>query len=144
MADNEEVLDSPTGWVADHIKQYVETGGEDGHVRNGATALLLTTRGRRSGKLRRTALFYGQDGDRYLVVASKGGAPEHPLWYDNLVAEPQVGIQVMADVFDAKARTATPEEKAQLWPIVTKIWPAYDDYQKKTDRDIPLVIIERA
>ncbi|MCX6023900.1 MAG: nitroreductase family deazaflavin-dependent oxidoreductase [Chloroflexi bacterium] len=144
MADNEEVLDSPTGWVADHIKQYVETGGEDGHVRNGATALLLTTRGRRSGKLRRTALFYGQDGDRYLVVASKGGAPEHPLWYENLAAEPKVGIQVMADVFDATARTATPEEKAQLWPIVTKIWPAYDDYQKKTDRDIPLVIIERA
>lgn len=145
MADNveAEVVDSPRGWVADHIKRYVETGGEDGHLSNGVPALLLTTTGRRSGQLRRTALFYGKDGDRYVVVASTGGAPTHPFWYLNLTAAPKVRVQVMADVFDATARTATAEERARLWPMMASIFPLYDEYQKKTDREIPVVVIER-
>jgi deazaflavin-dependent oxidoreductase (nitroreductase family) len=105
--------------------------------------LLLTVRGRKSGKLRRTALIYGQDGDRYIVVASKGGAPEHPEWYLNLVANPEVQLQVGADKFTAKARTATAEEKPALWRLMTSVWPDYDSYQKKTEREIPVVILER-
>jgi deazaflavin-dependent oxidoreductase (nitroreductase family) len=88
-------------------------------------------------------LIYGRDGDNYLLVASQGGAPDHPQWYKNLAANPEVQLQVLADRFTARARTATPEEKARLWPIMTAHWPAFDDYQQKTTRDIPLVILER-
>ncbi|MDP9382277.1 MAG: nitroreductase family deazaflavin-dependent oxidoreductase, partial [Chloroflexota bacterium] len=109
----------------------------------GVPTLLLTTRGRRSGKPRRTALIYGLDGDRYLVVASKGGAQQHPLWYLNLLEHPEVEIQVGGDRFRASARTATAEEKPRLWERMTQIWPAYDEYQTKTDRDIPVIILER-
>jgi len=140
---NEQPIDNAEGWVADHIRKYVETDGAEGHIWNGVPTLLLTTTGRRSGKLRRTALIYGQDGDRYLIVASKGGAQEHPLWYRNLVDQPEVQLQVGADRFRARAHTASPEEKARLWPIMTKVWPAYDQYQTKTDRQIPLVVLER-
>ena len=140
---HEEVIDNPTGWVADHIREYVATNGERGHKWRGVETLLLTTRGRRSGKLRRTALIYGRDGDRYLVVASKGGAPKHPNWYLNLLAEPNVTVQVAADVFQGRARPATDDEKPALWHTMAVIWPSYDDYQKKTTRDIPVVIIER-
>lgn len=143
MTTSEQVLDSPNGWVAEHIRSYVETDGERGHVWNGVPTLLLTTRGRRSGKLRRTALIYGRDGDRYVVVASRGGAPTHPAWYLNLVAEPEVRVQVGAEQFTARARTATPEEKPQLWQTMTAIWPAYDEYQSKTERDFPMVLLER-
>jgi len=93
--------------------------------------------------LRRTALIYGRDGDRYLVVASRGGAPAHPHWYRNLVAEPNVRVQVAAETFLARARTATPEEKQDLWAIMVAIWPAYDEYQTRTQREIPVVILER-
>ncbi|MBQ1027513.1 nitroreductase family deazaflavin-dependent oxidoreductase [Micromonospora sp. C95] len=145
MTTGERVLDSPTNWVAEHINRYVETDGADGHEwRPGVFTLLLTTRGRRSGALRRTALIYARSGDGYAVVASQGGAPQHPAWYLNLLAEPQVEVQVGADRFTARARPATPEEKARLWPTMTAIWPAYDDYQAKTDRDIPVVLLERA
>nr|MDT0662278.1 nitroreductase family deazaflavin-dependent oxidoreductase [Micromonospora sp. DSM 115978] len=140
---SDEILDSPTGWVADHIRQYVATDGEQGHHWRGITTLLLTTRGRRSGKLRRTALIYGRDGDNYLLVASQGGAPEHPAWYLNLVADPMVHLQVGAEKFTARARTAGPEEKPELWRRMANLWPDYDKYQAKTDREIPLVILER-
>jgi deazaflavin-dependent oxidoreductase (nitroreductase family) len=143
MAPQEEVLDSPTGWVARHIRRYVETDGREGHKWQGVQTLLLTTRGRTSGKLRRTALIYGRDGDRYLLVASKGGAPDHPSWYLNLAENPEVELQVGADRFAARARTATAEEKPRLWRLMTVIWPDYDRYQAKTDRDIPVVIVER-
>ncbi|MBO4210452.1 nitroreductase family deazaflavin-dependent oxidoreductase [Micromonospora echinofusca] len=144
MTTGERVLDSPEGWVADHIQRYVATGGAEGHEwRPGVFTLLLTTRGRRSGKLRRTALIYGRDGDRYVVVASQGGDPRHPAWYLNLLDDPQVEVQVGAETFHAVARTADPAEKARLWPVMTAIWPAYDDYQARTDRDIPLVLLER-
>lgn len=139
----EEIVDSPTGWVAKHIRSYIETDGAQGHIHNGTPALLLTTRGRRSGKLRRTALFYGQDGDRYLLVASNGGASNHPAWYHNLVDHPEVEIQVGPDTFTARARTATAEEKPALWQRMVTLFPLYETYQAKAGREIPLVIVER-
>ena len=136
--------DSPTDWVKDHIDRYVATDGKDGHVwRNGATTLLLTVKGRRSGKPYRTALIYDRDGENYVVVASKGGAPEHPEWYRNLTANPEVEVQVLGDIFTATARTANAAERPKLWSLMTQMWPAYNDYQLKTDREIPVVILER-
>ncbi|MEV0431104.1 nitroreductase family deazaflavin-dependent oxidoreductase [Micromonospora sp. NPDC050495] len=144
MTASEQVLDSPQGWVADHIRRYVATGGAEGHEwRPGVFTLLLTTRGRRSGKLRRTALIYGRDGDAYLVVASQGGAPQHPAWYLNLLADPLAQVQVGAETFAVRARTATPEEKPRMWRTMTAVWPAYDEYQTKTDREIPVVVLDR-
>ncbi len=144
MTIDQEPIDSPTGWVAKHVQRYIETNGEDGHIWKGVPTLILTTLGRRSGKPRRLALIYGQDDDRYIVVASKGGAARHPEWYLNLLDNPGVQVQVLADRFRANARTATPEEHKALWPRMAEIWPAYNQYQKKTDRQIPLVILERA
>lgn len=140
----EEVADSPTAWVARHVRRYVETDGAKGHKWQGVDTLLLTTRGRRSGRLRRTALIYGRDGDRFLVVASNGGAGDHPFWYTNLVAHPEVELQVGAERFAAQARTAGAEEKPQLWQIMAAIWPPYNGYQRRTKREIPVVILERA
>jgi deazaflavin-dependent oxidoreductase (nitroreductase family) len=138
----EQIFDSPTGWVRSHIRAYVESDGKEGHLWRGLPTLLLTTRGRKSGMLRRTALIYGREGKNYLVVASNGGAPNHPLWYLNLVDNPEVEIQVGADKFIARARTAAPTEKRPLWQLMTKIFPLYDKYQAKASRDIPLVILE--
>jgi deazaflavin-dependent oxidoreductase (nitroreductase family) len=143
MSVEGEPLDSPTAWVADHAREYIETNGEKGHIWRGVPTLALTTTGRRSGTLHRTMLIYGNDGDRYIVVASRGGADTHPQWYLNLVSNPEVQVQVLADRFKARARTAAPEEKPALWKLMAEIWPAYDDYQKKTTRDIPVVILER-
>jgi deazaflavin-dependent oxidoreductase (nitroreductase family) len=128
----------------EHVAKYVETDGEVGHDWRGAHTLILTTQGRRSGKPRPTPLIYGRDGDRYLVVASRGGARKHPKWYLNLVDNADVDVQVKADRFRARARTATPEEKARLWPIMVEQWPDYDAYQRRTDRDIPVVMLERS
>ena len=133
----------PPGWQQEHARRYIETGGRDGHIWEGVTTLLLTTTGRRSGQSRTTPLIYGRAGDRYLVVASRGGAPTHPGWYENLVAQPVVQVQVMADRFSARARPATAAEKPALWKTMTTIWPPYDEYQKRTAREIPLVILER-
>jgi deazaflavin-dependent oxidoreductase (nitroreductase family) len=142
MTNREEVFDSPQGWVRSHIRNYVESDGQKGHLWRGLPTLLLTTRGRKSGKLRRTALIYGRDGGSYLLVASNGGAPNHPLWYLYLVENPAVELQVGADKFAGRARTATNEEKARLWQLMSKIFPHYDTYQAKAGRDIPLVIVE--
>jgi deazaflavin-dependent oxidoreductase (nitroreductase family) len=127
----------------EHIDRYVATDGEEGHDWQGTQTLILTTKGRRSGEPRPQPLIYGRHGDDYLVVASKGGAPQHPAWYLNLDANPEVEVQVKGEKFKAAARTATPEEKPTLWPIMTKEWPDYDNYQQKTDRDIPVVVLER-
>lgn len=143
MENQERIYDSPTGWVRKHIQEYVETGGRKGHLWRGVPTLLLTTRGRKSGKLRRTALIYGQDGDDYVVVASRGGHPEHPNWYLNLVENPDVEVQVGEERFRAYARTATAEEKIRLWPLMVSIWPAYEDYQAKTKREIPVVVLSK-
>jgi deazaflavin-dependent oxidoreductase (nitroreductase family) len=134
----------PTGddWRAEHIERYLATDGEDGYWwRPGVPTLLLTTVGRRSGRAYRTPLIFGRDGDRLVVVASKGGDPAHPDWYRNLQDEPHVRVQVRGDVFDARARTASPDERPALWPAMAKIWPAYDEYQAKTERQIPLVVL---
>ncbi|MDQ3608975.1 MAG: nitroreductase family deazaflavin-dependent oxidoreductase [Actinomycetota bacterium] len=127
----------------EHVERYVATDGEEGHDWQDTTVLILTTTGRRSGEQRSTPLIYGKHGDDHLVVASKGGAEEHPAWYLNLDASAEVAVQVRGDRFTAHARTATPEEKGTLWPIMVERWSAYDEYQAKTDRDIPVVVLER-
>ncbi len=127
----------------EHVKRYVETDGREGHDWNGTPVLILTTTGRRSGQRRSTPLIYGTHGADYLVVASKGGADDPPAWYLNLQADPEVRVQVLADKFTARARTATPEERPALWRQMTGIWPDYDTYQRKTERSIPVVILER-
>jgi deazaflavin-dependent oxidoreductase (nitroreductase family) len=137
-----EVTDSPVESVAEHTQRYLDTGGEDGHEwRPGVPTLLLTTTGRRSGAKRRTALIYGRDNTDYVVVASKGGAPEHPAWYLNLEANPQVELQVFDTVLPAVARTAIGEERERLWALMRQTWPAYDEYQTRTDREIPVVVL---
>jgi deazaflavin-dependent oxidoreductase (nitroreductase family) len=133
----------PPGWQQEHARRYIESGGTDGHIWEGVPTLLLTTTGRRSGQPRTTPLIYGRDGDRYLVVASRGGAPQHPAWYENLTARPDVRVQVMAERFAARARTASKAEKPALWKTMAAIWPAYEDYQARTAREIPVVVIER-
>jgi deazaflavin-dependent oxidoreductase (nitroreductase family) len=137
-----QVHDSPQSWVSEHIQKYVETDGAEGHVWNGVPTLLLTTKGRKSGELRRTALIYGKHGSSYLIVASRGGAPSHPAWYLNLSENTEVQVQVGADKFVAQARTASEQEKPELWAEMVKIWPAYDEYQTKTDRPIPVVVLD--
>lgn len=128
----------------EHVRRYRETDGEVGHDwKRGSKILLLTTTGRRSGEPRTTPLIYESDGDRYAIVASKGGAPEHPGWYLNLVAHPEVEVQVRGDVFRARASTAEGEERERLWELVNRQWPDYDSYQEKTDREIPVVVLER-
>jgi len=128
----------------EHVKRYLETDGEEGHEwRRGAPILLLTTTGRKSGRKITKALIYQPNGDDYLVVASRGGAPNHPEWYLNLEANPEVEVQVRGDRFKARARTATPEEKPDLWRRMVAVWPDYAEYQKRTDRPIPVVILER-
>jgi deazaflavin-dependent oxidoreductase (nitroreductase family) len=136
------VTNSPVGWVAQHIDRYVRSGGKSGHRWSGVKTLLLTTRGRKTGTLRRTALIYSQDGDRYIVVASNGGKPHHPAWYLNLLTNPEVDVQVGTEQFTARARPATEQERPQLWHQMTSIWPEYERYSTRTARTIPVVIIE--
>ena len=131
-------------WIAEHLKKYLATNGADGHIWNGVPTLLLTTTGRKSGEARTLPLIYGQDGKRFVIVASRGGAPDHPGWYQNLVAQPKVQVQVAADRFAPRAATAKGAERTRLWSLMAKIWPAYDEYQKKTSREIPVVTLERA
>jgi deazaflavin-dependent oxidoreductase (nitroreductase family) len=125
----------------EHVERYQATDGEEGHDWNGTQALLLTTKGRKSGQQRTTPLIYGTHGDDYMIVASKGGADEPPAWYLNLQADPTVEIQVKADRIKVTARDATPDEKPELWKIMTAEWPQYDEYQEKTDREIPVVVL---
>ena len=126
----------------DHIRAYQETGGEVGFLWNGAPTLLLYSTGRKTGQPRTHALIFARDGDDYLIVASMGGAPRHPQWYLNLVASPEAEIQVRAQRLAVTARTAqSPGERARLWKIVTGVWPNYDAYQARTDREIPVVVL---
>jgi deazaflavin-dependent oxidoreductase (nitroreductase family) len=133
---------SPSDFVAEQVRQYEATGGKEGGTLQGVPVVILTTKGRRSGKLRKSPLMrIEHDGD-YAVVASMGGAPEHPVWYLNLVDNPDVTLQDGDKVMDLRARTATPEEKRHWWPRLTAVWPPYSEYQSKTERDIPVVLLE--
>ncbi len=125
----------------DHIRAYRETGGEVGYIWNGVPTLLLTATGRRSGQKRTSALIFARDGDDHLIVASMGGAPMHPQWYLNLQANPGAEIQVKDQTLAVVARTATADEKPRLWKVLTDVWPNYDVYQSRTDRDIPVVVL---
>jgi deazaflavin-dependent oxidoreductase (nitroreductase family) len=128
----------------EHVRVYQETGGEVGHIwRRGAKTLLLTTEGRRTGEPRTTPLIYEQAGDDYVIVASKGGAPEDPGWYRNLAKNPEVEVQVRDEVFPAHARVATGEERQRLWELAAQQWPDYDAYKERTDREIPVIVLER-
>jgi deazaflavin-dependent oxidoreductase (nitroreductase family) len=127
----------------EHIDRYEATGGQEGHDWQGTQTLILTTKGRRSGEERKAPLIYGEHDGDLLVVASKGGADQPPAWYLNLKAEPQVTVQVWGERFAARARDATPEEHDELWKIMTSHWPPYDEYQTKTERQIPVVVLER-
>jgi len=137
-----EYAPSPYSPSADHVERYLASDGQDGFEFNGAECIILTTVGRKSGMLRRTPLIRVHDGDDYLVVASQGGARKNPVWYLNLLDNPEVTIQDRAEVHELVARTASPEEKARRWPAALAAWPAYAEYQARTDRDIPLVVCE--
>jgi len=130
----------------EHVERYRATDGEEGYEwRRGTTILLLTTRGRRSGAERTTPLIYREHDGDYLVVASKGGSDEPPAWYLNLKQHPQdVQVQIRGERFKARARDATAEEQPRLWREMTAVWPDYDDYQRSTERPIPVVVLERA
>jgi deazaflavin-dependent oxidoreductase (nitroreductase family) len=139
-------------WIKDHLSRYIATNGEDGYLWDASLGggkgmiptLLLTTVGRKSGRDLTLPLIFGQSGSDYVVVASKGGAPAHPAWYLNLEANPEVQVQVKADKFTARAHTATGAERAPLWTKMVDIYGPYADYQKKTDRQIPIVVLKRA
>lgn len=145
-----ELPDTMPKWMVDHIKQYVGSGGAEGHLWDSTAAggpgmlptLLLTTIGRRSGKARAMPLIYGESDGSYVVIASKGGSPRHPAWYLNLADRPEVGVQIATRRFDARARTSAGEERARLWRQMVEIYPPYVDYQEKTEREIPVVVLE--
>ena len=127
-----------------HVRRYRETDGEEGHLwKEGSTILLLTVKGRRSGREYTTPLIYNLDGATPVVVASQGGAPDHPDWYKNLVADPDVDVQIKGDRFHARARTAEGDERERLWALMNEVWPHYAEYAQKTDREIPVVVLER-
>ncbi len=126
----------------DHLRRYVESGGEDGYTMRGVPTLVLTTSGRRSGQKRSTPTMFGRDGDNFIVVASLAGAAAHPHWYLNLCADPEVEIQVKTQRLRGNARVASGEERERLWKLMTFVFPTYDDYQSRTEREIPVVVIE--
>ena len=139
------------GWMQEHATRYISSGGTDGHMYRislpdrpemAVPSLLLTTTGRKSGEKFIFPLFYGRAGDSHFVVASKGGAPEHPGWYRNILADPIIEIQVGTERMQARARTAAGEERARLWQKALEFWPPYADYQRKTEREIPIVVLD--
>ncbi|HYB98463.1 MAG TPA: nitroreductase family deazaflavin-dependent oxidoreductase [Candidatus Limnocylindrales bacterium] len=125
----------------EHVRQYEATDGKVGHDWNGTSCLILRTKGRKSGEVRKFPLCYGRDGNDYVVVASKGGYPDHPGWYKNLLAHPDVEIQVFDRVIPVTARTGSAEDKKRVWPQMVRMWPDYDNYQANTTRDIPVVLL---
>jgi deazaflavin-dependent oxidoreductase (nitroreductase family) len=133
---------SPWGPIADQVKLYESSGGTEGLELEGQPCIILTTKGRKSGKLRKSPLIRVEHDGHYAVVASMGGAPNHPVWYLNLLANPDVTLQDGPQVFDLRARVVTGDEKAEWWQRATEVWPSYDDYQASTDRVIPLVVLE--
>jgi deazaflavin-dependent oxidoreductase (nitroreductase family) len=136
MASSDDELFGP-----EHVRVYRETAGEHGYHWRGTTILLLTTTGHRSGEERTTPLIHRTDDGRWVVVASKAGMPENPAWYDNLVANPEVTIQVKGEEIPVTATTAEGDERERLWSLMAEVWPGYDDYQTKTERQIPIVVL---
>jgi deazaflavin-dependent oxidoreductase (nitroreductase family) len=130
---------------AEHIKRYEETDGAEGFDwgDHGAHILILSTIGRKSGEERKNALIFREVDGGYAIVSSYGGAPKNPDWHFNLEADPNVKVQIKGDKFAAKARVASDEERAAIWPKMAEVWPDYNEYTKKTDRIIPIVILER-
>jgi deazaflavin-dependent oxidoreductase (nitroreductase family) len=126
----------------EHVAKYEETGGKVGHDWNDTSCLILHSRGRKTGEVRKAALIYGRDGDDYVLVASKGGAPDNPGWYKNLVAHADVDIQVWDKVIPVTAHTGTAEDKKRVWPVMVAQWPDYDNYQAGCSRDIPVVLLK--
>ena len=150
MADAKLAPNLP-GWMVDHANRYLSSGGSDGHIYKvtppglselNVPSLLLTTTGRKSGEKFIFPLFYGEEGGKYFVIASTGGAPEHPGWYRNILADPVVEVQVGTKKLKARARTADGAERTKLWEKSLDFWPPYADYQKKTQREIPVVVLE--
>jgi deazaflavin-dependent oxidoreductase (nitroreductase family) len=129
---------------AEHVRVYRETDGETGYIWNGVPILLLTTKGRKSGEPRTVPLIYRQVGDISVVIASKGGSAQHPAWFLNIADDPEVEVQIKGEVFPARARIAEGEERDKLWAEAAAAWPQYDMYQTRTDRQIPVVALERA
>ena len=137
-------------WIQDHVRRYLESAGEDGHmwdssIRGGpglVPTLLLVTKGRRSGNLMTLPLIYGETEGGYVIVASRGGAPTHPAWHLNLLAQPEVRVQVAAERFSAKARTTSGQERTRLWEQMVGIFPPYTEYQERTSREIPVVVLQ--
>ena len=137
-------------WIQNHVRQYLESGGKEGHMWDSSVVggpgplptLLLTTTGRRSGTKQLVPLIYGGTEGGVVVIASKGGAPEHPGWYRNLVAHPDTEVQVGTEKMQARARTTAGEERHRLWKKALEFWPSYADYQLKTEREIPVVVLD--
>jgi deazaflavin-dependent oxidoreductase (nitroreductase family) len=126
-----------------HVRAYRETNGETGYIWNGAPILLLTTKGRSSGEARTIAIIFTKYRNSYVIMGSRGGSPTHPKWYLNILADPHVELQVKGDKFAAIARTAESPEREEIWQEALKTWPRYDEYQSRTARQIPVVVIER-
>jgi deazaflavin-dependent oxidoreductase (nitroreductase family) len=138
MPDSEDDL-----FGDEHVRVYRETDGERGYHWRGTNILLLNAKGRVSGEPRTMPLIHRTDGDRWVLVASKGGAPANPGWYENLRAHPDVTIQVKGEEIPVRASTAEGQERDRLWSLMTEVWPAYDKYQARTDREIPVVVLSR-
>ena len=150
MADAKLAPNLPD-WMLKHANAYLSSGGTEGHMYKvtppgykemTVPSLLLTTTGRKSGEKFIFPLFYGETGDSYIIVASKGGAPEHPGWYRNLAANPDVEVMVGTKKLRARARTVAGAERAKLWEKALEFWPPYADYQRKTEREIPVVVLD--
>lgn len=135
---------SAADYAAEQVAKYEASGGTEGNTMQGVPVIILWTRGRRTGAVRKTPLMRVRDGDRYAVVASLGGAPQHPVWYHNVVADPHVSLQDGPEVRDYVGRELTGDEKAEWWAKATAVWPDYDAYQEKTDREIPVILLEPA
>ena len=134
---------STAQWVRDQVDLYESSGGQDGTTLRDMPVIILTSRGATSGKVRKTPLMRVEHGGDYAVVASQGGAPTHPLWYHNLVADPHVELQDGPEKSDRIARQVTGEEKASWWERAVAAYPDYADYQERTDRQIPVFVLER-
>jgi deazaflavin-dependent oxidoreductase (nitroreductase family) len=133
---------SPWSWVSEQVETYESSGGTQGLELQGKPVVVVTLRGRYSGKVRKAPVMRVEHGGTYAAVASKGGSPTNPEWYRNLLAHPDVTLQDGPDVYEMRAREVEGDEKAAWWARAVEVWPPYDDYQQRTDRPIPVVLLE--